>query len=91
MRALQDWLRALRPKRIDPDVTARIRGWALANLDAESDTTISVNEIACRDPACPGVETIILVMRSGQRTRACKVAKAIEDVTEADVRAALSD
>jgi hypothetical protein len=89
MRALQDWLRALRPKRIDPAVTARIRGWALAILKAEPDTTVSVNEIACRDPACPGVETIILVLRPGQRTRACKIAKAIEDVTETDVSAAL--
>jgi hypothetical protein len=32
------------------------------------------NEIVCPDPACPGTETVILVMVPSRPTRACKVA-----------------
>ena len=34
---------------------------------------LTVNEIACADPACPDVETVVLVMRSGAPTRALRV------------------
>ncbi|WP_154678250.1 hypothetical protein [Microvirga massiliensis] len=49
-----------------------------------------MNEIVCRDASCPGIETIILVMVPGQRTRACKISKPLEEVTEADVREAVA-
>lgn len=50
---------------------------------------VKVNEVLCPDPACPGFETVILLMRAGQRTRAVKVAKPIADVSQADVAAAV--
>ncbi len=58
-------------------------------LGRNPDIAISVSEIQCADPACPGDETIILVMAPGRKTAACKVAKAMADVTEDDVRDAL--
>jgi hypothetical protein len=84
------WLSAFRPQRVEPEAISRIRGWALQALGDSPGVSISVNEIACRDPACPGVETIILIMAPGQRTRACKITKTLEDVTEADVREAVA-
>ena len=86
----RSWLTAFRPKRVEPEAVSRIRTWAFQALGDGPDASISVNEIACRDPACPGVETIILVMVPGQRARACKVAKILDDVTEADVREAMA-
>ncbi|AWN47976.1 hypothetical protein DK419_17945 [Methylobacterium terrae] len=53
------------------------------------EVSLTVSEIVCADPACPGTETVILVMAPGARTRACKVGKALEAVTEEDVAAAL--
>jgi hypothetical protein len=53
------------------------------------ETVFAVNEIACTDPACPGVETVILIMRAGQKTRACKIQKPLDQVTEQDVVDAL--
>lgn len=53
---------------------------ALAVEDA-----LSVNEIACADPGCPDVETVILLMLAGRPTRAVKIAKPMETVTEADI------
>ena len=53
-------------------------------------TTLAVNEITCLDPACPGVETVILVMEPGHKTRAYKIAKTLDGVTEQDIRDALA-
>ena len=74
-----------------PDKAAveRVKGLARAAIPAAPGTVFAVNEIACNDPGCPGVETIIIVMEPGRKTRACKVLKALDDVTEQDVREAL--
>jgi hypothetical protein len=43
---------------------------------------VSVQEVACPDPGCPDRETIVLVMRAGERTRAIRLAAppgAVED------------
>lgn len=42
---------------------------------------VAVNEIICADPACPGNETVILVMRPGEKTRAYKLQMAMAEVT----------
>ena len=42
---------------------------------------IAVNEIICADPACPGTETVILVMKPGEKTRAYKLQMALGEVT----------
>jgi hypothetical protein len=66
----------------------QVRDWAVAALGGTAN--VSVNEISCRDASCPGIETIILVMIPGQRTRACKISKPLEEVTKADVREAVA-
>lgn len=55
----------------------------------DADVTVTVNEIACAHPVCPGTETVILVMVPGCPTRAVKVARAMVEVTEADIEALL--
>jgi hypothetical protein len=70
----------------NPDA-ARIKGAALAHLPEGS--SVTVNEILCLDPACPDLETVILVMREGEKTRACKIAKPMAAVTEQDLARAL--
>ena len=73
----------------DRDTIERIKEWAVAALRSSDDTAFAVNQIACNDPACPGIETVILVMQPGVKTRACKIARSLSDVTEQDVRDAL--
>jgi len=63
----------------------RIR--VLMALDEES--SVSVTEIACGDPACGGAETVILIMRPGRRTEAAKLMKPLATVTEDELVAAL--
>ena len=44
----------------------------------------------CADPACPGTETVILVMAPGQRTRAVKVAAPMATLTDEAILAAFA-
>lgn len=56
----------------------------LGDMDA-----VTVSEIVCADPACPGTETVILVMRAGAKTQAYKIARPIAEATLMDVAQAL--
>ena len=49
-----------------------------AALGLAGDVALSINEITCADPDCPVLETIILVMAPGARTRAVKLHGSIE-------------
>jgi len=66
-----------------------VKDMARAALRASPETAFAVNEIACNDPGCPGIETVILVMEPGQKTRALKVAKPLDEVMEQDILKAL--
>lgn len=81
-------LRSFKRRRPDEDAMERIKGWTRAALSL-GEGALAVNEIVCADPACPGYETVVLIMAPGQRTRAVKVPKPLAEVTEQDIRDAL--
>ena len=72
------------------EAAERVKAWAAAAAGLTPDAVLAVNEIVCTDPSCPGVETVVLVMEPGRKTRACKVPKGLAEVTEQDIREALS-
>jgi hypothetical protein len=61
-----------------------------ALLALPENAVIAVNEILCADPACPGTETVILVMKPGEKTRAYKVQSALAELTPEALAAALA-
>ncbi|MCA1951627.1 MAG: hypothetical protein LDL25_02940 [Hyphomicrobiales bacterium] len=73
----------------DAAALARIRAWAAAALGDPPGLDLTISEVECADPACPGLETFILVMRAGEPTVAAKVRKPIAEIGEADIAAAL--
>ncbi|MEZ0172176.1 hypothetical protein [Microvirga sp. TS319] len=73
----------------DREAIERVKEIARTVLRASPETAFAVNEIACTDPGCPGIETVILVMEPGQKTRAVKVQKPLDEVTEQDILAAI--
>lgn len=81
-----------RPARVPPDDGHRrqVEAWVREEAGLREADVVKVNEVLCPDPACPGFETVILLMRKGQRTRAVKVAKPVAEVSHADVAGALS-
>jgi hypothetical protein len=73
----------------DKQAVDRVKDLARAALKVSLETAFAVNEIACNDPGCPGIETVILVMEPGKKTRALKVAKPLDEVMEQDILKAL--
>jgi hypothetical protein len=69
----------------DEAALANIRQWVASALGNPEGLDLTISEIECPDPACPGLETFILVMRAGEATQAAKVKKPIAEITEADV------
>jgi len=67
-----------------------VKPWVRAALGLAEDVAVSVSEIQCGDVRCPGLETVILVMRPGERTAIYKIAMPLRDVGEAAVVDALS-
>lgn len=82
------------PFRKKPDAVidaarADIRRWAEEALGSPEGLALTISEVECPDPACPGFETFILIMREGEATQAVKVKKPLAEVSDADVREAL--
>jgi hypothetical protein len=73
-----------------PDAARELAAKARAILGVGEETTLSITEIACGDPACGGAETVVLVMRPGRKTEAAKVLRPLATVTEDDLREALA-
>jgi hypothetical protein len=77
----------------DRDESRRLKAIVLELLETHGhvspaspvDWSVAVNEIICADPACPGSETVILVMAPGRRSVALKVLKPMAETTAADL------
>ena len=67
----------------------RIKMWVREALSLSDEVAVTVSEINCRDPACPGVETVILVMIPELPTRMIRIARSLAEVRLADLEAVL--
>ena len=68
------------------ETSRRIAAEARAHLALGEEDAVTVSQIDCGDPACAGgAETVILVMRKGQRTKAAKIPKAMHLVEDEDI------
>jgi hypothetical protein len=63
------------------DAAAQAKRQVRELLGLPENTVIAVNEILCADPACPGTETVILVMKPGEKTKAFKVQMGLAELT----------
>lgn len=85
MTRLTNFFGRLKAEKPDAAVISQIKAWTKEILALPDGTAFAVNEIVCRDPACPGMETVILVMEPGRKTRAYKIAKNLADVSREDI------
>lgn len=77
-------------KAVASEAATRIKVDVRDLLGLAEDAVIAVNEILCADPACPGTETVILVMNPGAKTRAFKLQSAMAEATRDMLAAALA-
>lgn len=59
-----------------------------ARLVLGENDVLSLSEIVCHDPGCPGIETVVLLLRGGHKPRAYKMAMAMADIGDAEIEAA---
>lgn len=80
-------------KAVDTGAIERIQGWASAALAGSdvfaADVTLMVAELACLEPGCPPVETVVSVMDKDNPQK-IKIIKGMGDVTEEDVTYAMN-
>ena len=57
-------------------------------LGLSDDVTISVSELTCREPGCPDVETVVAILRDGEKPTIARIHKSILDVTLDELKAA---
>jgi hypothetical protein len=74
--------------RPDATATARVKGWVAAALPPGDERTILVTELACTEPGCPPVETVIALLGPGEREQ-WRLHKPVAAITEDDVRSTL--
>lgn len=69
----------------DPVVTDRLKVWVSALMDLSDRDTIMLAELACHDPGCPDLETVITVVRTDRRRFVLRFPGPLAGVTEGDV------
>lgn len=72
------------------EAAARVKRQVRDLLRLPENAVIAVNEILCADPACPGTETVILVMNPGEKTKAFKAQHAMAELTREQLELALA-
>ncbi|QEE40199.1 MULTISPECIES: hypothetical protein [unclassified Methylobacterium] len=66
-------------------IAARLKQELIVALGLTEADALAVNEIACADPGCPDMETIVLVMRAGAPTRALRIWRPMDAVDAQDI------
>ncbi|CAM2744227.1 MULTISPECIES: hypothetical protein [Methylobacterium] len=66
-------------------IAARLKQELIVALGLSEADALAVNEIACADPGCPDMETIVLVMRAGVATRALRIRRPMDAVDAQDI------
>ena len=70
----------------DPVVTDRLKTWVRALMGLSDSDTIMLAELACHDPGCPDLETVITVVYADRRRFVLRFPGPMAGVTEGDVR-----
>lgn len=74
-----------------PQAVQELKQQTRSLLGLTDDVTVSVSELTCRDPGCPDVETVVAVLREGQKPAIARIHKSILEVRLDDLKAALKD
>jgi hypothetical protein len=67
-----------------------LKNHALAALNADDETVVTISERDCGDPGCGGARTIVLIMHPRRPTDAVAIDKPLEQITLGDISDALA-
>jgi hypothetical protein len=73
------------PRRALPEKSRQIKAWVRELFGLDEAVVLSITELACRDDDCPDIETVIGIMRPGEKIETMRVHKAIAEVAREDL------
>ena len=78
-------------RRATPPGRAReVKAWVSEHLGLAEADLVTVAELACHEPGCPPVETVVTVHASGGERRSWHLHKSLAEIDEKDVVTVLS-
>ena len=72
----------------DPGQIKQLKSWFHEVLDISADVPVSISQLACHEPDCPPVETVIAIMT--RPPKQFKVHKPIGEIVQSDIESLLS-
>lgn len=69
---------------------AQIKRWMYDELGPDVDAVVTVSEVACTEPGCPPLETVVSVFPEGEESYLLKLAKPMVEVEQMDLVAVLA-
>jgi hypothetical protein len=75
-----------RRPRPDAEAVARLREWIADLMSLGDKDHIAIAELACHEPGCPDLETVVTVTLADRRRFVLRFPSAVAAVTEADVQ-----
>jgi len=74
-----------RRPRPDAEAVARLKGWITGLMSLGEKDHIAIAELACHEPGCPDLETVVTVTLADRRRFVLRFPSAVAAVTKADV------
>ena len=70
-----------------PGRAALVKGWVIDRLRLSDADLVSVAELACHEPGCPPIETVVTVHKSDGHRSTWRLHKPLSEVTAPDIAA----
>jgi hypothetical protein len=75
-----------RRPRPDTESVARLKAWIADLMSLGDNDHIAIAELACHEPGCPDLETVVTVTLADRRRFVLRFPSAVAAVTRADVQ-----
>jgi hypothetical protein len=75
-----------RRPRPDAEAVTRLKGWVADLMTLGDKDHIAIAELACHEPGCPDLETVVTVTHADRRRFVLRFPSAVAEVSEAEVQ-----
>ncbi len=69
----------------DPGQIKRLKAWVHEVFDIAADVPVSISQLACHEPDCPPIETVIAIM--AHPPQQYKLHQSVSEITQSDIQA----
>ena len=73
-------------KKINPEITRKVKMLIQKQFDLPKDTLISLSELNCHEPSCPPKETVITTRAINGESCIWRIAKPISEIKIEDIK-----